>query len=269
MSLSSLFRSSVAVVASTAALVAIAGCGSTNSSQSALEEIKSKGEIVVGTEGTYAPFTYHDSSTNELTGYDVDVIKAIAKELGVTAKFEEANFDSLLAGLDTKKYDTVANEIGTSDERKQKYDFSDPYSYSYGVIVTTKDNNSITSFEDLAGKKAAETMTSNWNATAQKYGAEIVQINDFSQAVDAITSGRADATVNDGLAFLDYMKQKPDADIKAAVKSESVASGYLPFRKSSDDLVKAVNDAIAKLQQDGTLAKISETYFGEDISKAQ
>lgn len=196
------------------------------------------------------------------------VAKAIAKEVGIKAEFAEGSFDSLLAGVDAKKYDTVADQISATDERKAKYDFSEPYTYSYGVVITSKENpKNVTSFDDVKGLRAAETGTSNWNKTAQEKGAAIVQVNDFGQQVDAITSGRADVSLNDGLAALDYLKQKPDADIKIAAKSEKTPAAYLPFRKGSDDLVKEVNKAIVKLQKDGTLTKISEKYFGEDFSQ--
>ena len=261
-----IIRKSLAAIIAGASFVALAACGSTSSSSSALQSVKDKGEIVFGTEGVYSPFSYHDSSSDKLTGYDVEVATAIAKQLGVKAKFVEGNFDTLLAGVDSKKFDTVANQISATDERKAKYDFSNPYTYSYGVVVTKKDDNSVKSFEDIKGKKAAETLTSNWNKTAQQYGATTVQVNEFSQAVDTLVAGRADVIVNDGLAVLDYLKQHPDADIKVAYKSDKTPAAQLPFRKGSDDLVKAVNDAIAKLQSDGTLTKISEKYFGEDFS---
>ena len=273
------FRKAVALLSGVAVLFSLAACGSSSAgesdssdsgktSTSALEQVKSAGKIVFATEGTYAPFSYHDSKTNELTGYDVEVATAIAKEIGVKAEFAEGSFDSLLAGVDAKKYDTVADQISATDERKAKYDFTEPYTYSYGVVVTTKDNpKNVSSFDNVKGLKAAETGTSNWNKTAQEKGAEIVQVNDFGQAVEALQSGRADVTLNDGLAVLDYLKQKPDANNKIAAKSEKTPAAQLPFRKGSDDLVKAVNDAIAKLQKDGTLTKISEKYFGEDFSQ--
>lgn len=273
------FRKAVALLSGVAVLFSLAACGSSSAgesgssasgktSTSALEQVKSAGKIVFATEGTYAPFSYHDSKTNELTGYDVEVATAIAKEIGVKAEFAEGSFDSLLAGVDAKKYDTVADQISATDERKAKYDFTEPYTYSYGVVVTTKDNpKNVSSFDDVKGLKATETGTSNWNKTAQEKGAEIVQVNDFGQAVEALQSGRADVTLNDGLAVLDYLKQKADANIKIAAKSEKTPAAQLPFRKGGDDLVKAVNDAIAKLQKDGTLTKISEKYFGEDFSQ--
>ena len=277
MSTNHVIRKAVALLSGVAVLFSLAACGSSSAgsadngsstSASALEQVKKAGKIVFATEGTYAPFSYHDSETNELTGYDVEVAKAIAKEVGVKAEFAEGSFDSLLAGVDAKKYDTVADQISATDERKAKYDFTEPYTYSYGVVVTTKDNpKGVKSFDDVKGLKAAETGTSNWNKTAQEKGATIVQVNDFGQAVDALTTGRADVTLNDGLAVLDYLKQKPDANIKIAAKTEKTPAAQLPFRKGSDDLVKAVDDAIAKLQKDGTLTKISEKYFGEDFSQ--
>lgn len=277
MSTNHVIRKAVALLSGVAVLFSLAACGSSSAgsadngsstSASALEQVKKAGKIVFATEGTYAPFSYHDSKTNELTGYDVEVAKAIAKEVGVKAEFAEGSFDSLLAGVDAKKYDTVADQISATDERKAKYDFTEPYTYSYGVVVTTKDNpKGVKSFDDVKGLQAAETGTSNWNKTAQEKGATIVQVNDFGQAVDALTTGRADVTLNDGLAVLDYLKQKPDANIKIAAKTEKTPAAQLPFRKGSDDLVKEVNKAIAKLQKDGTLTKISEKYFGEDFSQ--
>ncbi|WP_338024740.1 transporter substrate-binding domain-containing protein [Bifidobacterium miconisargentati] len=219
------------------------------------------------TEGTFAPFNYHDADTNELTGYDVDVAKAVAKEIGVKATFVEGGFDSLLAGVDAKKYDTVADQISATSERQKKYDFTDPYTYSYGVVVANKGNNTVQSFDDVEGLKSAQTGTSNWNQIAQEKGASIVQVGDFSQSVIALESGRADISFNDGLAVIDYLKQHPDAKIKIAAKSEKTPSAQFPFRKGSDDLVAAIDKAITDLQKDDTLTKISEKYFGEDFSQ--
>ena len=253
----SVWKKYAAAALAVVSVVGFASCGSSNgagsddSATSELEQVKKNGEIVFGTEGTYAPFSYHDTDDN-LTGYDVEIATAVAEELGVKAKFVEANWDSLLAGVDA-----------------QKYDFTDLYTYSQGVAVTKKGNDDIKSFSDIKGKNAAETKTSNWNQTAQENGANIVSVNDFAQAVDAITSGRADVTLNDKLAVLDYLKQKPDADVQIAAKSEISPAAAFPIRKGEDDLVKALNDALAKLQKDGTLKKLSVKYFGEDVSVKQ
>ena len=145
-----------------------------------LEEIQAKGTLTVGIEGTYPPYTYHDESSDELTGYDVEIARAIAGKLGVEAKFVETKWDSIIAGLDAERYDVIINQVGITAERQEKYDFSQPYTYTKGVLIVAEDNNEITSFKDLAGKKSAQTVTSNWAATAESYGATIEGTDGFS-----------------------------------------------------------------------------------------
>ena len=91
-----------------------------------LDAIKSSGVFKIGTEGTYAPFTFHDSS-GALVGFDVEIGREVAKRLGVKAEFLEGKWDGLIAGLDANRYDAVINQVGITEARKQKYDFSDPY----------------------------------------------------------------------------------------------------------------------------------------------
>lgn len=91
-----------------------------------LAQVKASGVFRVGTEGTYAPFTYHDEA-GKLTGFDVDIASAIAERLGVKPQFVEGKWDGLIAGLDVNRYDAVINEISITDARKATYDFSTPY----------------------------------------------------------------------------------------------------------------------------------------------
>ncbi|SFJ23250.1 cystine transport system substrate-binding protein [Paenibacillus sp. UNC496MF] len=232
----------------------------------ALAAVKSAGEITVGTEGTYAPFTFHDKS-GKLTGFDVDIAQEVAKRIGVKAKFVETKWDGMLAGLDAKRFDMVANEVTIRDDRKQKYDFSDPYILSKAVLIVKDDNTSIKSLADLKGKKSGQSLTSDLGDIAKANGAQIVQIDGFNQAIDLLTSGRIDATVNDKLSFLDLKKQRPDVPIKVVAETDNVSQSGLLFRKGGTDLVDAANKALADMKADGTYLKISQTYFGEDVSK--
>ncbi|WP_396935079.1 transporter substrate-binding domain-containing protein, partial [Mycolicibacterium sp.] len=147
-----------------------AGCGSSGGGDNPL---KSAGVLRVGTEGTYAPFSYHDPKTGELVGYDVDVAKAVGEKLGVRVEFVETPWDSMFAALEANRFDVVANEVTINPERQGKYDLSQPYSVGEGVIVTRADDNSITSLADLKGKTAAESATSNWSEVARKAGARV------------------------------------------------------------------------------------------------
>jgi len=234
-----------------------------------LAKIKSAGAFKVGTEGTYAPFTYHDAS-NQLTGFDVEIARAIAAKLGVKAEFVEGKWDGLIAGLDANRYDAVINEVAVTDARKQKYDFSDPYIVSHAALIVRSDNNTIKGFDDLKGKKSANTLTSNFGKIATAHGAEVIPVQGFNESIDLLTSGRVDATVNDSLSFLDFKKHKPDAKVKiAAVDTASDSSDHsaVLIRKGNPELQAAINKALAEIKADGTYAKISEKYFGKDVSK--
>lgn len=222
--------------------------------------------LVVGTEGTYRPFSYHDPKTNKLTGYDIDVTNAVAKELGVKVTFQETQWDGIFAALDSKRIDVIANQVSITPERQAKYSFSAPYTVSPGVIITRADDTSISSFADLKGKTTAQSNTSDWYALAQKSGANVQAVEGWAQAIALLTQGRIDATVNDKLTLLDYEKQHPEAKLRIAATASDPAENAFTFRKTST-LATDFDAALKTLSADGTLAKISQKYFGQDVSK--
>lgn len=247
-------------------LSALATLSTSALANSTLEQIKSAGVIKVATEGTYAPFTYHDAS-GKLTGFDVEIANEIAKHIGVKAEFTEGKWDGLIAGLDAKRYDAVVNEVTITDERKAKYDFSDPYIVSKASLIVREDNKSITSFDDLKGKKSAHTLTSNYAKLATKYGAELVGTDGFNQSIDLVLSGRADATINDNVSFLDFKKHKPDAKVKIAATLANAEYQGVIISKGQPELLSEINAALADIKKDGTYKRIATKYFGEDVSK--
>lgn len=270
----------IAAALLTAATVALAGCstgasdsGSTGSSggsakgDTSLASVKKAGTLTIGTEGTYRPFSFHEGGSGTLTGYDVEVVEAVAKELGVKPKFEETQWDSIFAGLEAGRFDVIANQVTINDERTAKYDFSAPYTVSTGVIVVPSSNTSITSFASLAGKTTAQSLTSNWNDLAKASGANVQGVEGWAQSVALVQQGRVDATINDKLTYLDYKKETGAAGLKVAAETTEKSESALAFKKGSTSLVDAVNEALTSLRDDGTLAKISEKYFGEDVSK--
>lgn len=252
------------------ATVGLVGCTSktkeSTTSTNLLESIKKQGTIKIGTEGTYAPYTYHDSN-GKLVGFDVEIAEEVAKRLGVKPEFIETKWDGMLAGLDAKRFDIVVNQVGISEERKKKYDFSDPYVTSRAVLVVKSDNTTINTFEDLKGKKAAQTLTSNLGKLAQANGAEIVTSDGFNQSIDLILAGRADATINDSLSFYDLKKQKPDVAVKIAAEKKDADQDGILINKGNKELVDAINKALVDMKNDGTYLKISNKYFNVDVSK--
>ncbi|UNU72566.1 transporter substrate-binding domain-containing protein [Moraxella nasovis] len=232
-----------------------------------LERINNHGTITVGTEGTYPPFTYHDETGN-LTGYDVEVTRAIADKLGVTVEFKETQWDAMMAGLDAKRFDAIANQMSlTTPERQAKYDKSEPYSWSNSVIVAPK-NIKIEKWEDVKDKKSAQSMSSHYAEVAEQYGAILVPVDGMAQAITLVEQGRADMTVNDKLAIIDYFKQKPNQNLEIKIEGgdASVRGAGLAFRKHNDEAVAKISQATKELKADGTLARLGEQFFGQDIS---
>lgn len=170
------------------ALTAAFGFAASAAHAEDLDDIKARGVITIGTEGVYAPYTYHDEK-GRLTGYDVEVGRAIAKKLGVEAKFVETPWDALIAGIDAKRYDIGINQIGLSPERLAKYDFTKPYVSIKGVLLVRSDNEKIKGFEDLKGVRMAQTITSNWERLrlmrAQKSSACRTSPSRFSSLLSA------------------------------------------------------------------------------------
>ena len=240
----------------------------TSAESDQLARIKTAGKITVAMEGTWAPWTYHDEE-DKLVGFDVEVAQQIAGKLGVEAEFIEGEWDGLLAGLEAGRYDIMVNGVDYTEERAQKYDFSEPYGFIRTAIIVNKDNTAITSFEDLKGKTTANTISSTYAELAESYGATTTGVDDLNQTIELLLQKRIDATLNAEVTFYDYMSVHPDADLKIAALTEEANHVCIPLRKGDDSasLREAINQAIAELKADGTLGEISVKYFGTDITK--
>ncbi|HHU18643.1 MAG TPA: amino acid ABC transporter substrate-binding protein [Bacilli bacterium] len=237
----------------------------TDESSNLLEEIKEAGVLNIGTEGTYAPFSFHDDS-GDLTGYDIEIITEIADRLGIEAKFHETQWDAIFAGLDAKRFDVIANQVGINEERLEKYDFSEPYTRSNAVLLIHEDNEDINSFADIDGKKSAQTLTSNYASLAESYGAELEKVDGFNQAIDLVISKRVEGTFNDKISALDFLQQRPDAPIVIVDEASDASENAFTFRQGNEELVEEFNKILNEMREDGTLKKISEKWFGEDVS---
>lgn len=232
-----------------------------------LQQVQDAGVLKVGTEGTYKPFSFHEGGTGPLTGFDVEIVTAVAQKLGVEPQFEETQFDGIFAGLEAGRFDVIANQISITPAREEAYDFSKPYTVSTGVVVTQAGNTDIASFEDLKGKSTAQSLTSNWYQLTKDAGANVQAVEGWAQAITLLKQGRVDATVNDKLTYLDSQTTKQDDGIKIAAETADKSLSAMAFRKGSGDLVEAVDKALDELSADGTLSKISEKYFGADVTK--
>lgn len=282
------FISMMGVMAA-AGVLTLAGCSSNNSSSAAsstvssaasdgassaaaandlLSTIQNRGTLIVALEGAWQPWSYHDES-DTLVGYDVEVSRAIAEKLGVEPEYVESDWDSLFAGMDAGRYDLVCNGVEITEERSKTYDFTTPYGYIHTALAVKKDNDTITSFEDLNGKTTANSLASTYMELAESYGATVQGIDTLEETIQLLTAGRIDATLNADVSFYDYLNVHPDADFKIVAQTEEASHVAIPLRKGDEtaSLLEAINNAIDELRADGTLTELSERYFGQDISK--
>ncbi|HAB72659.1 MULTISPECIES: cystine ABC transporter substrate-binding protein [Pantoea] len=240
----------------------------THAAENLLAQVKDKGELRVGLEGTYPPFSFQDES-GKLTGFEVEFAQQLAQHLGVKAKLQPTKWDGMLASLDSKRIDVVINQVTISDERKKKYDFSTPYTISGVQALTMKAKaGTISKPEDLAGKKVGVGLGSNYEQWLRDNvkGVDIRTYDDDPTKYQDLRSGRLDAILVDRLAALDLVKKTGNTMAVAGAPFSRLESG-VALRKGNDDLLNAVNQAIAAMQKDGSLTKLSEKWFGADVTK--
>ena len=270
-----IFQLALPVVALVAA-VSLSGCSkeesavqtsSTVQSSDLLDQIRSKGQIVIATEGTWSPWTFHDES-GKLTGYDIEVGRLIAKKLGVEPQFVEGKWDGLLAGISAGRYDIMINGVDMTPEREKSYRFTDPYAYNRTVVMTAENNDSIKTMADLKGKVTANTISSTYAEVVEKYGAKVSGVDDLNQTFELLLGGRIDATLNAEVVYYDYKKVHPTAAVKIAAVAEETTSVGIPLKKQGTEKLQAeLNKILAELRASGELSKLSIQFFGTDISK--
>ena len=232
-----------------------------------LNEIKTRGYLIVGTEGTWSPYTYHDEE-EKLVGFDVEVAKLIADYIGVDVQYSETVWSSIFGSLDAGQIDLVVNEVSYTEERAVKYDFSIPYTFTQRAILVKADNDAINGLGDIAGKIASND-PSSIGQFALDNGAELDPVGEMAQSISEVLNGRADVTINTTVAFADYLKQHPESEalVKIIVVTDPAPTGHVPVLKGNEQLLNAVNEALKKAQEDGTLSELSLKYFGIDITK--
>ena len=263
-------KRTLALAAALVMILALSACGgkTENASGDLLAQIRAKGVITVATEGDWSPWTYHDD-TDALTGFDVELGQLIAEGLGVKAEFQETDWDAILAGVDSGRFDIACNGVDYTPERAEKYSFTTPYLYTKEVLVVRSDNEDIHSIEDLNGRSTANSPNSTYAEIAEEAGATVTYVNTLVETIQVLEQGRVDATINAKVSIEDYLAQHPDAGIKIVYETEGT-SVCVPVRKSAEteSLVNAVNEVLDSLRQDGRLSALSEKYFGVNLTKA-
>ena len=233
-----------------------------------LQKIKDTGVINIGLEGTYPPFSFVDEN-GKLTGFEVQLSEALAKELGVKVKLQSTPWAGILAALESKRLDVVVNQVTISDERKKKYDFSKPYTVSgIQAVVAKKNADSIKQASDLAGEKVGMGLGTNYEQWLKDNvpTAVVKTYDDDPTKYQDLRVGRIDAILVDRLAAFDLIN-KTNETLALAGEAFSRQEAGIAVRKGEPELLKALDDALDKLRADGTLAKLSKQWFNADVTQ--
>ena len=263
------------------AAVALVACG--KSSTNKLSETSKTTDvttITVATDGDTKPFTY--SENNQATGYDVEVARAVFKELPeYKLKVEITDFDSVVAGVDSGRYQLAANDIGWTKDRAEKYYFSAPLSKSNNAVAVKSDLK-VKTLGDLAGKSTEVLPSANFTTILSKYNDanpdKQVKLNyvdgsypTASRLAD-VDSGKIDFLLYDAISLKTIIKDKGLDTLKVNnIESESTDphDGFEYFLYTKDEkgkeLQTKVDKVLKKLQSNGTLKELSEKYFGGDF----
>lgn len=235
------------------------------------EAIKGKGILKVATSGTYFPNSYHDESSNELTGFEVDIIEEVADRLGLEVDFTEMGVDGMLTSLNSEQIDVAAMGIDRDGENADKYNYTIPYKYSFGsMVVRETDNSGIEKLEDLEGKKAAGAATTSYMKVAEHFGAELVVYDNATndQFLWDVANGRTDTVLNDYYGQTMALSALPEIPVKVleGVYYNPSETNYA-IKKGNDELTEQINTQLEAMHEDGTLSEISkEFYNGEDVT---
>lgn len=247
------------IVPFAAVSILLAACGTDQTTSSENGEIT---KIVAGTEATYAPFEYLDDKGN-VVGLDADILAAIGEEMGIETEMKHVGWETTFSQVTNGELDLGAAAITITDERKESYDFTDPY-YEATLLIVTKDDSTITDFEDLKDEKVSVQINTTGHIAAQELqgiaSANILAYENFGIAIQEVLNGSATAAVGDNAVVLEYLKNNSGAGLKA-LEDDSFEVDHFGFmvKKGNTELLNLLNEGLQKIKDNGKLAEITGT----------
>jgi len=215
--------------------------------------------------GLYPPFSYRDGA--KLTGFDVDIGRALAQQMGMKGKPVAQPWQTLIAALKANRFDAIIGSMAITPARQKAVNFSDPYYKSGAQVFVSANNNSIKSVDDLRGKTIGVLVSSTFEKTAKKYTSHIKTYTDDVTALHDLTvPGRLDAVITDQLVGENAI-MKAHLPVKRMGNPLSLDNIGIAVNKNNPELLKKINKALAAIKANGKYAEVSKRYFGRDISK--
>ncbi len=273
-------------------IFALTGCGSSKTAATAetaaessaeekaagsvsvtVDEIKERGKLVIGGEMNYEPYEFLDEN-DEYIGYDIEIWKYIANDMGVDLEIIDLPFSGALTGLDAGKYDVVGCVVGVNAERAKSYEFSIPIMQTRYMALKAAGNDAVTSSDNLGGFSIGSQTGSNAevrvNALAEeleKNGTPFSEVKSYSGTADAfmdVANGGIDVAVEAEDMTKQLMINQPGVFEEIGTVGENAYLSYA-FRLSDTEFRDFVDEEIKKMKADGTLSELMTKYFGNDI----
>lgn len=270
----------LAAVLALGVVFAFAGCsgkgGNEESSASSSEAASSasfttieSGKLIMATNATFPPYESVDGNGNVI-GIDAEIAKVISDDLGLELQIENVEFDSIIAGVQTNKYDIGMAGITVTDERKQLVNFSDSYATGIQVVIVN-DGSSIKSVDDIkkdgSTKIGVQMGTTGDIHASEDYGSEnVVEYKTGADAVQGLIAGKVQCVIIDNEPAKAFVEANEGLHI---LDTEYVSENYaICFNKSNTALLNAVNEVIAKRKADGTIQSILDKYISSEAESS-
>ena len=257
----------------------LAACSGGDKKDSASSEAatSAKKEIVVATNASPKPFNYEENG--ELTGYEIEVVRAIFKDSDkYDVKFEKTEWSGVFAGLDADRYQMAVNNISYTKERAEKYLYAAPTAKNPNVLVVKKDDNSIKSLDDIGGKSTEVVQGTTTAKQLEDYNKQHADnptvLNytkaDFQQIMSRLSDGQFDYKIFDKIGVETVIKNQGLDNLKVIeLPSDQQPYVYPLLAKGQDELKSFVDKRIQELYKDGTLEKLSKQFFGDTYLPAE
>jgi polar amino acid transport system substrate-binding protein len=233
----------------------------------AVDRVKSAGKIVVAIDATYPPME-SEGADGKPVGFDIDFANEVAKRMGIKAEFVVMNWDGILAGLNSKRYDAIISSMNITDDRKKQVDFVEYVRMSQ--LFVAKKGNAVAGEKDLAGKVVAvqaDTTSFDYVDKAKKAGVAIKDVKAFKLATDtfaAVKANQADVIVIDEPVGKYYTKQDPGT-FQITGRAMAPEPVGIATRKGDADLNAAIARTVEEMKKDGSLKKLQDKWFGGEL----
>lgn len=258
----------IALMMAALMLFAVAGCAQQTQKEAADnqtgQQTQKKEVLVMGTNAEFPPFEYKEN--NEIVGFDIEIAKIIAEELGMELKIEDMAFDGLLSALQSGKVDFVIAGMTVTEDRKKNVDFSESYFNASQVVIVKKEGSAVKSKDDLSGKKVGVQIGTTGDAylTENHPDVEVVRFQKGADAIMELKNGKCDAVVIDANPAKVFVEKNSDLTL---LEEQLTEEEYAIAVKKGSELKAQIDEILQKIKSDGRYDEIYAKYFPEETEE--